>query len=643
VSRPDETLIREWVLVIEDDADSRDAVGLLLQNAGYGVETVGTGRTGLQAFTARQWDLVVLDLRLPDLSGLEVLRAIRAASPATPVIVVTGHASTASAVDAVNEAAFAYLQKPVSLDALLRTVIRALARRRADEGHRRLAAIVEGSDDAIIGKTLEGTIVSWNAAAERLYGYAPSEVLGRSIALVVPPELPDELPRILGRIRRGEQIEQYETVRVRKDGSRLYVSLTISPVRDAAGTVIGASTIARDITRRKRAEATTRALILVSHELAASLDLEQVTARVATIVLDLFQARRAAVFRRDPASGTLTCVAIAGGTDTGGWLGQTLPAGAGVAGLAVSLGAPVWTPDFLRDPRFTLPDWLAERLGDEGLGAAVGVPLADRAEMLGALTLADVPNRVFTPDELEVLFAFADQAALAIQNARLFEELRQQRDFLKSIAENSADGIVTTDVRGRITYVSPGAERMFGHPAGDAIGRRVSAYYRGGRAEAWAVATRLRQDGEVLSYETAIRARDGAWVPVSASVSLLRDAQGRVAGTLGVIRDLTDREAADAARREASEFRTVSLLAGGVAHEVNNPLAIIVGQLELLATGMSPDGPEGRRVERALAAAKEIKDAVIRLAKLSRIETTTADKLLPPILDIRRSAGEAGR
>jgi PAS domain S-box-containing protein len=643
VSRPDETLIREWVLVIEDDADSRDAVGLLLQNAGYGVETVGTGRTGLQAFTARQWDLVVLDLRLPDLSGLEVLRAIRAASPATPVIVVTGHASTASAVDAVNEAAFAYLQKPVSLDALLRTVIRALARRRADESHRRLAAIVEGSDDAIIGKTLEGTIVSWNAAAERLYGYAPSEVLGRSIALVVPPELPDELPRILGRIRRGEQIEQYETVRVRKDGSRLYVSLTISPVRDAAGTVIGASTIARDITRRKRAEATTRALILVSHELAASLDLEQVTARVATIVLDLFQARRAAVFRRDPASGTLTCVAIAGGTDTGGWLGQTLPAGAGVAGLAVSLGAPVWTPDFLRDPRFTLPDWLAERLGDEGLGAAVGVPLADRAEMLGALTLADVPNRVFTPDELEVLFAFADQAALAIQNARLFEELRQQRDFLKSIAENSADGIVTTDVRGRITYVSPGAERMFGHPAGDAIGRRVSAYYRGGRAEAWAVATRLRQDGEVLSYETAIRARDGAWVPVSASVSLLRDAQGRVAGTLGVIRDLTDREAADAARREASEFRTVSLLAGGVAHEVNNPLAIIVGQLELLATGMSPDGPEGRRVERALAAAKEIKDAVIRLAKLSRIETTTADKLLPPILDIRRSAGEAGR
>ncbi len=643
MSRPDPTVIREWVLVIEDDADSRDAVGLLLRNAGYGVETAASGREGLRAFTTRPWDLVVLDLRLPDLSGLEVLRAIRAAAPATPVVVVTGHGSMSSAVDAVNEAAFAYLQKPVSLDALLRTVTRALARRRAEEDSRRLAAIVEGSDDAIIGKTLEGTIVSWNAAAERLYGYPPSEVLGRSISLLVPPDLPDELSRILARIRRGEQVEQYETVRVRKDGSRLYVSLTISPVRDAAGAVIGASAIARDITRRKRAEATTRALILVSHELAARLDLEQVTARVATIVLDLFQARRAAVFRRDPASGTLTCVAIAGGADSRGWLGQTLPAGAGVAGLAVSLGAPVWTPDFLRDPRFTLPNWLAERLGDEGLGAAVGVPLADRAEVLGALTLADVPHRVFTPSELEVLFAFADQAALAIRNAQLFEEIRQQRDFLESITENSADAIVTTDVRGRISYVSPGAVRMFGHAAEDVIGRRVAAYYRGGMAEAWAMAKRLRQDGEVLNYETGLRARDGAWVPVSASVSQLRDAQGRVVGTLGVIRDLTEREAADAARREASELRTVSMLAGGVAHEVNNPLAVIMGQLELLAVGCSPDGPEARRIERALAAAREIKDSVVRLAKLTRIETTVADKLLPPILDLRRSAGETGR
>jgi PAS domain S-box-containing protein len=211
---------------------------------------------------------------------------------------------------------------------------------------------------------------------------------------------------------------------------------------------------------------------------------------------------------------------------------------------------------------------------------------------------------------------------------------------LQSVAENSADAIVTTDVRGRITYVSPGGARMFGHAEEAVLGRRVASFYRGGRAEAWAVAKRLSQQGQLRNHETALRARDGAWVPVSASVSLLRDAQGRVVGTLGVIRDLSERDAAEAARREASEFRTVTLLAGGVAHEVNNPLAIIVGQLELLAIVRPPDGPDAKRIERALAAAKEIKDIVGRLAKLARIETTLPDKLLPPILDIRRSAGE---
>jgi PAS domain S-box-containing protein len=640
MSRPDPTVTQEWVLLIEDDADSCDALRILLEDSGFVVETASSGRLGLEAFARRPWDLVFLDLQLPELSGLEVLRAIKAASPVTPVIVITGHGSMATAVDAVNESAFAYLQKPVSFDALLQTATRALARRRREEGSRRLAAIVEGSEDAIIGKTLEGTIVTWNAAAERLYGYAPPEVLGRSIALLMPPDRADELPDILARLRRGERIEPYETVRVRQDGSRVDVSLTISPVRDASGSVIGASAIARDITRRKRAEATTRALIQISHELAGSLELEQVTARVTRTVLDLLHTRRAALFRRDPASGVLTCVAIAGGDDRG-WLGQTLPPGVAVAGLAVSLGAPVWTPDLLRDPRITVPEWLGERLAAEGLRAAAGVPLLEGEEVLGVLTLADVPNRVFTADELEILFAFAAQAALAIRNARLFEEIRGQRDFLQSVAENSADGIVTTDVRGRLTYVSPGAARMLGHPAEAVLGRRVASFYRGGRAEAWAVAKRLRQQGKLRNHETALQAGDGVWVPVSVSVSLLRDAQGRLVGTLGIIHDLSDREAAEAARREVSEFRTVTLLAGGVAHEVNNPLAVIVGQLELLLAVRPPDRPEAMRIERALAAAREIRDIVARLAKLARIETTRADKLLPPILDIRRSAGES--
>ncbi len=115
-----------------------------------------------------------------------------------------------------------------------------------------LQSIVESSDDAIIGKTIEGIIVSWNAGAEKIYGYTPQEMIGRSMLLLVPPDRPDELPQILAKIKRGERIAHFETVRVRKDGRVVDISKSISPVKDRNGNIIGASTIARDITDNKR-------------------------------------------------------------------------------------------------------------------------------------------------------------------------------------------------------------------------------------------------------------------------------------------------------------------------------------------------------------------------------------------------------
>jgi PAS domain S-box-containing protein len=125
----------------------------------------------------------------------------------------------------------------------------------------RLAAIVATSDDAIVSKTLEGRVTSWNAGATRLFGYAPEEMVGQSITRIIPPELHDEEGRILAQLRRGEHIDHYETVRVAKDGRRIDVSLCVSPLRDKTGRVIGASKIARDITERKQAEMLQRLLV----------------------------------------------------------------------------------------------------------------------------------------------------------------------------------------------------------------------------------------------------------------------------------------------------------------------------------------------------------------------------------------------
>ncbi len=123
------------------------------------------------------------------------------------------------------------------------------------EWERLLAAIVESSDDAIVSKDLNGVVTSWNRGAERIFGYRPEEIVGKPITLIIPPELQDQEPYILAKIQAGERIEHFQTVRVAKDGRRLDVSLTVSPVKDSRGVVIGAAKIARDITDQKKLEA----------------------------------------------------------------------------------------------------------------------------------------------------------------------------------------------------------------------------------------------------------------------------------------------------------------------------------------------------------------------------------------------------
>lgn len=139
-------------------------------------------------------------------------------------------------------------------------------RKRSDEARLRLAAIVESSDDAIIGKDLQGIITSWNPGASRIFGYSSEEIVGKSILELIPSELWDEEPVILSKLKAGQRIEHYETVRLNKDGTRINVSLTVSPIRNSSGLVIGVSKIARDISQQRKAQA----VLIESEKLAAT-------------------------------------------------------------------------------------------------------------------------------------------------------------------------------------------------------------------------------------------------------------------------------------------------------------------------------------------------------------------------------------
>jgi PAS domain S-box-containing protein len=135
-----------------------------------------------------------------------------------------------------------------------------------------LAAIVESSDDAIIGKTLDSVIRSWNAGARRVFGYEAHEIIGKTIYALIPPELHFEEPQIIARLLNGERVDHYETVRVRKDGTRIDVSISVSPIRDASGVIVGAAKLARDVTESKRLQRAERELLQQTQDLTAKLE-----------------------------------------------------------------------------------------------------------------------------------------------------------------------------------------------------------------------------------------------------------------------------------------------------------------------------------------------------------------------------------
>jgi PAS domain S-box-containing protein len=271
--------------VVEDTRDHADLIGVLLSRREAGSwesEFVETLTAAMARLTSAAFDVVLLDLMLPDSLGLQTISAVCRSRPELPIVVATVLSDEALGVAAVQEGAQDYLIKG-HFDALQlgRSLRLAIERKRGEVAIARLAAIVETSHEAIMSANLDGTILHWNAGAERLYGYTREEAVGRSIEFLVPQDRRHELQEIESLVRRGEIVEPYETVRLRKDGAPIDVSLTISPIRERTGAVNGASIIVRDITARVQAEralqsreARFRAMVERSAEAAVAIDPE---------------------------------------------------------------------------------------------------------------------------------------------------------------------------------------------------------------------------------------------------------------------------------------------------------------------------------------------------------------------------------
>jgi PAS domain S-box-containing protein len=359
--------------------------------------------------------------------------------------------------------------------------------------------------------------------------------------------------------------------------------------------------------RRRRAA---ESLAALGRVVTPALDPQEVGQRIVDGIRDLLGTLNAALYVADPSSGDLTPLAFSGEMGPGFSRETVLPRGTAAAGLAVRDGRPVVTPDLLADPRIALGPETRARIERSPYRAVLSVPLTVQDRVIGALSVGEPAHRVFGPEEIALGQTFADRAALTLETARLHAEVSRARDFLRSIAESSPDGIVTTDTHGRLTYLSPGAETMFGHRAGEVLGRPAAEFYVGGETTARLVMERLRKEGWLRSHEAAVVAKDGRRFVVDGSFSLLRDAVGRVVGTLGILKDLTERKQAEDALRESEQARedleaqlrqaqkmeAVGRLAGGVAHDFNNLLTVIRGRSDLLLHRLGADDPLRRHV-----------------------------------------------
>lgn len=323
-------------------------------------------------------------------------------------------------------------------------------RKRAEEVQAQLAAIVESSDDAIISKTLDGVIVSWNQSATRLYGYSVEEAIGAPIAMIVPADRREEEKLILERLRRGERVDHIETVRVDKAGRRLNVSLTVSPVRDSSGRIVGASKVARDITARREADG---AILALRDQLALQLAdlrrLHDMSSRLCTTLElqpILEEILRTAVAVEGTDMGLLSlwepdavCLQVGASLGFGAvFLSQIsgVPAGVGACGLSFQERRRVVVEDVESDPTVGP---LRDAMSAAGIKSIHCTPLITRSgESVGVLSLHFRWHHKPSDREMNVIDLCARQAVDFIENARLYAELREsdrrKDEFLATLA-----------------------------------------------------------------------------------------------------------------------------------------------------------------------------------------------------------------
>jgi len=482
-------------------------------------------------------------------------------------------------------------------------------RKEAEEKQARLAAIVESSLDGIISKSPDGIITTWNHGAETLFGFAAEEVVGTSILRLIPAERQAEEHQILERIRRGENVMHFDTVRQRKGGQLFDASVTASPVRDARGQIIGVSKVIRDITERKRTERALRTISACDQALVHATSEPELLREVCRVIIEQGGYRMTWVgFAEHDEAKSMRMAAVAG--HDAGYLAEakiswseTDAHGRGPTGIAMRTGRMTMCQDMRTDPH--LAPWREAAL-EHGYRSSMTLPLLHAGKSFGVLTIYAAEAQAFQPAEVALLTALSEDLAYGIQALRMRLQHQQAEEQIRRLtvfSELNPNPVLEFGADGALTYHNQAALdlsqtlKLSGVPA--LLPPRVDELVR------QCLATNQPRLREEIPHGPHV---------LSASFYPIRKIN-RVHCYMG---DITERRQMESRMQQAQKMEAIGTLAGGIAHDFNNILGAMFGYGYLLQQDTVGNPLAQQNVAEILAAANRAKELVQQILSFSR-------------------------
>ncbi len=601
------------ILVVDDDEFTLQSMARTLGNDRYRVVTAASGSEAIDLMKQESFDLVLADLKMPGIDGLEVLRQAREIAPQAVVLILTGYASLESAIEALQEGAYDYLVKPCPDDELKLKIEKGLERvrlveerQRAEEALReseeRYRVIFEQAADSIVLIDAEtGALVEFNDRAHENIGYTREEFKKLRIPDFEVIESAEEVAKHVEKIIK-EGADTFETKHRTKGGEMRDIQVNSRAISIRGRDFI--QSIWHDITERKRAEETLRraeaetrrhlkeqiALREAGAIITSTLDLAGVLAHIAEQMGRAIDATSAYISQHDPETKMLTVVAE--------YIGPEACAQEQVSDLGVSYHYMEDDIEFLKAMEtgrhyisqlddVDLPESERAHMQEYGTQTIIYIPLRVKERLVGFAELWEGrQRREFTPEEIALCQGISQQAAIAVENARLFEETEERRLYLEGLLGAAPDAIVTLDARHRIVEWNSGAERLYGYSREEVIGRDIDPLVT--NPETIQQAGEFRQivmSGKGLPPVETVRYRkDGSPVDVLLAASPILGGDELI-GIVTVYTDITtQKRAKEMLRRRAEELAALqaTVLDITTPHDLPTLLQTIVERAALL-------------------------------------------------------------